>query len=94
MTNKLVKNNTKLNQKRGGGVRSPQTTFKFALGGVANPETEKRLTMVQSIFTHVASINENLLEQKKNGYIRTCLEYLHGRRFIVLEHQYGRRDVL
>ena len=31
---------------------------------------------------------------KKNGYIRTCLEYLHGRRFIVLEHQYGRRDVL
>ena len=65
MTNKLVKNNTKLNQKRGGGVRSPQTTFKFALGGVANPETEKRLTMVQSIFTHVASINANLLEQKK-----------------------------
>ena len=31
---------------------------------------------------------------KKNGYIRTCLEYLHGRRFVVLEHQYGRRDVL
>ena len=49
--------------------------------------------MVQSIFTHVASINANLLEQK-NGYIRTCLEYLHGRRFVVLEHQYGRRDVL
>ena len=65
MTNKLVKNNSKLDQKRGGGVRSPQTTFKFALGGVANPETEKRLTMVQSISTHVASINANLLEQKK-----------------------------
>ena len=65
MTNKLVKNNTKLDQKKGGGVRSPQTTFKFALGGGANPETEKRLTMVQSIFIHVASINANLLEQKK-----------------------------
>ena len=25
---------------------------------------------------------------------RTCLEHQHGRRFIVLGHQYGRRDVM
>ena len=29
------------------------------------------------------------------GYsLRTCLEHQHGRRFIVLEHQYGGRDVM
>ena len=50
---------------------------------------------------HVASIYENLLEQKKAVCIlkkfnshRIGLEHHHGRRFIVLGHQYGHRDVM
>ena len=50
----------------------------------------------------MTSIYANLLEQKKalvnirkqfNSY-KIGLEYQHGRRFIVLEQQYGRRDVM
>ena len=56
---------------------------------------------IKCIFTHVASIYANLLEQKKAIYMRKelnsqriVLVHQHGRRFIVLEHQYGRRDVM
>ena len=50
----------------------------------------------QSVFTHVTSIYANLLEQKKALFnsLRIDLEHQHGRRFIVLEHQYGRCDVM
>ena len=50
----------------------------------------------------MTSIYANLLEQKKalvnirkqfNSH-KIGLEYEHGRRFIVLEQQYGRRDVM
>ena len=53
------------------------------------------------VFSHVASIYANLLEQKKAFYIRkelnsqrTGLGHKHGRRFIVLGHKYGRHDVM
>ena len=62
-----------------------------------------RLTMtlyypVSCVFTHVASIYANLLEQKKAftkelNYHRTGLGHKHGRRFIVLGHKYGHHDV-
>ena len=57
-----------------------------------------------SVFTQVsqvASVYENLYEQKKYVFKGKefnshgiCLENQHGHRFIVLEHQYGRRDVM
>ena len=54
-----------------------------------------------SVSTQVDSIFANFLEQKKTFYMRkefnshrNCLEHDHGRGFIVLEHQYGRRDVM
>ena len=57
--------------------------------------------MVSSVFTHVASMYANLLEQKKVFYVRKesnshriYLEHQYGHRFIVLEHQNGRRDVM
>ena len=56
---------------------------------------------VQSVFTHVASIYANVLEQKESvctrtefNSHRTRLGHQHGRRFIVLGHQQGRRDVM
>ena len=52
------------------------------------------------VFTQVASIYVNLLKKRKrllkkkfNSH-RTGMEPHHGRRFIVLEHQYGRRDAM
>ena len=45
----------------------------------------------------MVSIFANLLEQRKEKKFnshRTGLEHQHGRRFIVLELQYGRRDVM
>ena len=56
----------------------------------------------QSFFTHVASVYSNLLKQKEIVCIRNELEFnvhriglgnQYGRRFNVLEHQYGRRDI-
>ena len=41
-----------------------------------------------------ASIYANLLEEKKVFTHRIVLVHQHNRRFIVLEHQYGRRDVM
>ena len=35
-----------------------------------------------------------ILEQKRFNSYRTCLGYHHGRRWIGLGHQYGRRDVM
>ena len=56
---------------------------------------------LQSVFTHVASIYANLLEKKESVCIRkefnshrTGLGRQHGRRFIVLGHQYGRCDIM
>ena len=56
---------------------------------------------IKCIFTHVASIYANLLEQKKAIYMRKelnsqriVLVHQHGRGFTVLEHQNGRRDVM
>ena len=53
------------------------------------------------VFPPVTNIYANLLEQKKSVYIRkefnshrTGLGLQHGRRFIVLGHKYGRRDVM
>ena len=53
------------------------------------------------VFPHVTNVYANLLEQKKSVYIRkefnshrTGLGLQHGRRFIVLGHKYGRRDVM
>ena len=55
----------------------------------------------QTVFTHVAGFYANLLKRKKVLYIRKefishrfVLVHQRGRRFIVLEHQYGRRDVM
>ena len=53
------------------------------------------------VFTHVACIYVNLLEQRKaftygkefNSH-RTGLGHKHGRRFIVLEQKYVRHDVM
>ena len=36
---------------------------------------------------------ESVYKRKVNSH-RTGLKHQHGRRFIVLEHQYGRRDVM
>ena len=53
-----------------------------------------------AFFTHVASSYANLLEQKRLHKKREfnppgiSLVHQHGRRFIVLEHQNGRRDVM
>ena len=57
------------------------------------------ITDINSVFTHVASIYANLLEQKKAHNKRVHLHWTglgqqHGRRFIVLGHQYVRRDVM
>ena len=56
---------------------------------------------VQSVFTHVATIYANLMNNKKGVYLRKefnphriSLEHQHGHQFIVLEHQYGRHDVM
>ena len=53
-----------------------------------------------SVFTHVVCTYANLFRTKESVYIRkefdshgTGLGHQHGRRFIVLEHQYGGRDV-
>ena len=37
---------------------------------------------------------ESVYIRKEFNSHRTCLGHQHGRRFIVLEHQYGRRDVM
>ena len=63
---------------------------------------ETKLTLnLNRVFTQVACIYANLLEQKKNTCIRNefnshriSLGHQHGHRFIVLGHQYGRRDVM
>ena len=64
---------------------------------LGNPEQD-----ILSVFTHVVSIYDNLLEQK-NQIIYMRKEFnsqrifwvnQHGCRFIVLKHQYGRRDVM
>ena len=57
---------------------------------------------VWSVFTHMASIYANLLEQIKRKHLhkktvqlqRTGLGHQHGRRFIVFGRQYGLRDVM
>ena len=62
-----------------------------------NPEQD-----ILSVFTHVASIYDNLLEQKnqiinmrkESSSQRILWVNQHGCRFIVLEHQYGRRGVM
>ena len=38
--------------------------------------------------------NESVCVRKEFNYQRISLGYQHGRRFIVLEHQYGGRDVM
>ena len=56
--------------------------------------------LIYSVFTHVASIYANLVGQiKESIYMRKDFNsqrilwlQQHGRRFIVLEHQYGRRE--
>ena len=57
------------------------------------------ILFVQSVFTHVASIYANLLKKSKrlqNKRVRLSkdLEHQKHRHFIVLDHQYGRRDVI
>ena len=48
-----------------------------------------------TVFTLVDNIYANLSEQKNVFYIRKEFNaHQHGRRFIVLEHQYGRCDVM
>ena len=37
---------------------------------------------------------ESVCIRKESKSHRTCLGHQHGRRFIVVEHQYGRRDVM
>ena len=57
------------------------------------------MLMKWRVFTQVASTQANLLEQKKvfahekSQSRRIGLVHRHGHRFIVLEHQYGCRDV-
>ena len=52
------------------------------------------------VFTHVASIYANLLEQKKafaqekSSTLTGLVWDTHGRRFSVLGHKYGRHDVM
>ena len=58
------------------------------------PETKS-----QSIFTHVAgsfanSLQQRSLRNKKVQSHRTGLELQHSRRFLVLEYQWGGRDVM
>ena len=58
------------------------------------------ILFVQSVFTHVASVYANLLKRasvyntKEFDSHRICLEHQQRRHFIVLGHQYGRRDVI
>ena len=61
----------------------------------------KKVRVLWSVFTHVASIYAKFMGTKEIFYIRKefnshriGLEHQHGRRFIVLENQYGRRDVM
>ena len=62
-------------------------------------KTEQKYVL--SVYTHVANIYANLLEQT-SFYVRkeftshsVCLEHQHGRRLLdVLGHHYGRRDVM
>ena len=63
-------------------------------------QQSKDIFFVESVFTNVASIYANLLEQKEAfaweefNSQRIVLGHQHGRRSIVLGHQYGRRDVM
>ena len=90
----------------GGDHGSPGEKFCHPLCSCAKCEklhTRYTLWLQLSVFTNVASIYTNLLEQmkrftwkrkKKKKKNRIGLEHQHaGHRFIVLEHQYGRRDV-
>ena len=69
----------------------------FYCGSATGIPRNKLGIHVYSVFTHVAGIYANLLEQRKaftleESSTRIFLVHQHGRRFIVLEHQYGRRD--
>ena len=78
-------------------ILTAETFSSGSFHALGNPEQD-----ILSVFTHVASIYDNLLEQK-NQIIYMRKEFnsqrifwvnQHGCRFIVLEHQYGRRDVM
>ena len=63
----------------------------------------KEYDNVRSVSTHTSSIYANLLELQKNALAREeestrrgllGNSNMYGRRFIILEHQYGRREVM
>ena len=83
-----------MDQQRGGGMYGPlRPPLKSPLEGWQTPK-QKEADYGTEHFHSRGQHQCKFIGTKKNGYIRTCLEYLHGRRFVVLEHQYGRRDVL
>ena len=70
----------------GGGGRGKQGEF----GRSANGDRVISLTHV----CKVIGTKESIYIRIEFKYHRIGLEYQHGRRFIVLEHQYRHRDVM